>query len=392
MAVSGVSSRQWRVNSSFKALLMDRVRPFSIIIPSHNRPDLLHLCLESVSRYAPVGTEVIVVDDASAGSSVSRVAASFPGTIMVRLPRRKGFCIAANAGIRVARGEIVELLNDDAEVTAGWAEKAVPHFQKSEVAAVAPLVLFRRQDVSGRVASNGCWQPPWSTTHQSTLTTHSPLRIDSAGDRYYVGGVAGKRGHGESLRPKYQQSCRVFGASACAAFFRKEVLLRVGAFPENFRAYFEDVDLAFRLNRAGFQIVYEPASVVYHSGSASHGPRRRQLLEQQSQNEERVFWRNLPAGVLARSLPRHVGVLAAKAWRRWQEGALIPFLCGRLRLLGEVPALIRHRRQLQVLTSSFETNDWQIESRYWGRPTLRFLLDNVRTKSLAGAGRHVRHL
>jgi GT2 family glycosyltransferase len=316
--------------------------PFSIIIPCHNRSDLLHLCLSSVRCYAPAGTEVIVVDDASVGASASRVADLFPGTLVVRFRRRRGFCAAANAGIRAARGEIVELLNDDTEVTAGWADKALVHFKNPQVAAVTPLVLKR---------PGGEARPP---------------RIDSAGDRYYLGGVAGKRGHGQLLGPDYLHPCQVFGASASSAFFRRKALLGVGAFPESFRAYFEDVDLAFRLNRAGYKTIYEPASRVFHRGSASYGPARRRLLEQQSHNEERVFWRNLPASALVRALPRHLAVLAAKAWRRWQEGNLTPFLSGRLRLLGELPALVRHRRELRALSSSLEFNEWQVEPHFWG--------------------------
>src|SRR5262249_39120578 len=152
--------------------------------------------------------------------------------------------------------------------------------------------------------------------------------IDSAGDRYYVGGVAGKRGHRQAVRPEFLRACRVFGASASSAFFRRELLLRVGAFPESFGAYFEDVDLAFRLHWAGYRVLFEPDSRVFHHGSASYGSRPpRRVLEQQSQNEERVFWRNLPGRDLARALPRHAAVLAGKAWRRWQDGSFIPFLC-----------------------------------------------------------------
>ena len=63
-----------------------------------------------------------------------------------------------------------------------------------------------------------------------------------------------------------------------------------------------------------------------------------QLLEQQSRNEERVFWRNIPDQLLLAALPRHVAVLAAKAWRRWDRGGFWPFLTGRLRAWAEVKA------------------------------------------------------
>ena len=88
-----------------------------------------------------------------------------------------------------------------------------------------------------------------------------------------------------------------------------------------------EVDLSHRLRKQG-ETWFEPASVVWHRVSASYGrtPTRR-VLELQSRNEERVFWRN----VGWRWLPRHAAVLAGKALRRWHEGTLTPWLTGRLR-------------------------------------------------------------
>jgi GT2 family glycosyltransferase len=312
----------------------------SIVIPSHTRPDLLAACLQTVTRHAPAGTEILVVDDASPAGAATAVAHAVAGVRALRLPRRSGFCAAVNAGLHAARGAVVEVLNDDTEVTAGWAAAAMRWFADREIAAVAPLVLR------------------WPGTGEP--------RIDSAGDRYYLGGVAGKRGHGEPWGPAYARPCRVFGASASSAFYRRDVLLRIGAFPESFGAYFEDVDVAFRLHRAGYQVVFDPAARILHHVSASHGPPRRRLLEQQSRNEERVFWRNVPAADWPGALPRHLAVLAAKAWRRWREGTLTPFVCGRLRVLGEIGALARHRRALGALGPTARAADWDVEERFWG--------------------------
>jgi GT2 family glycosyltransferase len=311
----------------------------SIVIPTCNRPDLLAACLASVCRYVPPGAEILVVDDGSAGARALAVARTF-GVGGLRLPRRKGFCAAANAGIRAAQGSVIELLNDDTVVTRNWASYALAAFLDASVAAVAPLALMA---------------PP-----------HTPDdRIDSAGDRYFLGGIAAKRGHGEPVQPAHLKSCRVFGASASCAFYRREALEAVGFFPEEFGAYFEDVDLAFRLHRAGFLVIFEPASRVYHRRSASYGTPNRRLLEQQSFNEERVFWRNLPGPVLLRAIPRHLAVLAAKMWRRCREGNLTPFVSGRLRVLGEVPELLQYRRRLQKRYPAHNVSGWQLEDRYW---------------------------
>jgi GT2 family glycosyltransferase len=319
----------------------------SIVIPTHNRPDLLRKCLESVVRHAPGGTEIIVIDDASLhGTAVDLPCERHLTARFLRLLRRSGFCQAVNAGIQAARSPIVELLNDDTEVTAGWAEAALACFTDPSVAAVAPLVL------------------------QFPAEPSRPLRIDSAGDRYYLGGVAGKRGHNQLLTTDFLKPCQVFGASASSAFYRREALVQVGGFPAKFGAYFEDVDVAFRLNRAGFRIVYQPASRVWHHGGGSYGPPSRRLLEQQSRNEERVFWRNVPAQTWAQALPRHLAVLAGKAWRRWQEGRLVPFLCGRLQVLAEIPELLRHRRLLLRFGPALNLRAWQIEA-FFGEPGQR---------------------
>ena len=304
------------------------------------------MCLASVARFAPPGTEVVVVDDGSRAGCVARAAEEFAGVKVVRRPKAGGFCVAANAGIAAASAPIVELLNDDAEVTEGWADATLAWFADARVAAVAPLVLQNDSDRRARGLS--------------------PL-IDTAGDEYDFGGFAVKRGSGKEYRRGSSEEKRrmgegvkgreedndtrsfpclpfssdesllfkagpVWGASAAAAFYRRAALLAAGGFPEHFGAYFEDVDLSFRLRRLGFEIVYDPASVVWHRVSGSYGrtPSRR-TLERQSCNEERVFWRNVRGRRLVKCLPRHAAVLAAKALRRWQEGTLLPWFMGRVR-------------------------------------------------------------
>jgi GT2 family glycosyltransferase len=317
----------------------------SVVVPSHNRPDLLARCLAAVLRHAPADSEVLVVDDGSPGGCVWRTASDFVGVRVLRRPRPGGFCAAANAGLRAAGAPIVELLNDDTEVTAGWAEAALAAFADPSVAAVAPLVLIGPPPVAETPGSPG-------------IPT-----VDSAGDRYFVGGVAGKRGHGQPLGPQHLRGGPVFGASASAAFYRRAAVLQAGGFPEEFGAYFEDVDLSFRLHWQGWRIVCEPASRVWHRVSSSYGRPRWRLLERQSRNEERVFWRNLPRGSLGRALPWHLAVLAGKACKRWRDGGLLPWLCGRLRVLGDWPALVRHRRRLHDESPSPDPAVWGVEDR-----------------------------
>lgn len=297
--------------------------PLSVVIPSHKRADLLAHCLRAVTAHAPAGTEVVVVDDASPAGSVSAVATTFPGVRVVRLDTPSGFCVAVNVGLRAATSPVVQLLNDDAEPEPGWAAPALAALQRPGVAAVAPLVLLGA---------------PGTT----------PERIDSAGDGYTLGGIARKRYHGQRLDGVRLAAGPVFGASGAAAFYRRDVVLSLGGLHEPFGAYFEDVDLAFRLHWAGWSVAFVPGSRVWHRGGASHGPARGPLLEQQSRNEELVFWRNMPARLLWRALPAHVAVLVGKALRRLREGTFLGFLRGRWRAWCELMTVARHRNANHV--------------------------------------------
>ena len=316
----------------------------SIVIPTHNRTDLLRACLQAVTAHAPAGSEIIVVDDASPSGAAS-TAATGAGVRAVRLARQSGFAVAANTGIRASQGDIVEMLNDDTEVQPGWADAALRCFDDPAIGSVAPLVLAWPD---GKI-------------------------IDSAGDRYYLGGIASKRGHGtvlpSPLRGRgaggegaaFLHPCRVFGTSASAGFYRRSALDRVGLFPEEFGSYFEDVDLAFRLNRAGYSAMYEPASRVLHHISASYGRVGRRLIERQSCNEERVFWRNMPTSVMRRALPKHVAVLAGKALRRLDEGTLMPWLFGRLRVALQWREILRQRGEW---VSGTDLARWRLDESY----------------------------
>jgi hypothetical protein len=102
--------------------------------------------------------------------------------------------------------------------------------------------------------------------------------------------------------------------------------------------------------------------------SSSYGAARGDLLRRQSRNEEMIFWRNLPRGVLLRSLPAHVAVVIAKAFRRWREGQLLPFLRGRASLLAEFRELLHSRRGLGRISRPRQAESWDIERAFRPRP------------------------
>ena len=143
----------------------------SVVIPTYNGRTFLESCLASIARHRPEGdaVEVIVSDDGSTDDTVSWTNSAYPEVRVLARPVNGGFVAAANAGIAAARGEFVQLLNNDAEVTAGWVEAGLAPFVDPTVGSVAPLVLVRAD----------------------------PSRVDSAGDNYALVGWPSKRGHGQ---------------------------------------------------------------------------------------------------------------------------------------------------------------------------------------------------
>jgi GT2 family glycosyltransferase len=296
----------------------------SVVIPSYNGRSWLESCLSSIARHRPgadgPAIEIIVADDASGDDTASWLAATHPDVRLVRLGRNRGFCGAANAGIAAARGEFVQLLNNDTEVTAGWIEAGLAPFADSTVGSVAPLVLVRSD----------------------------PSRVDSAGDSYAIVGWPSKRGHGEPARRWVDRAAdHVFGASGSSAFYRADALRRVGAFDPTFHSYYEDVDLAFRLRWAGYRTVFTPRSQVLHEVSATYDHARPALQRRMARNAEILFWSNLPTPWLLAALVPHLAFTLAQGLLRLARGRFWPFVLGKLDALREFPNL-RNRRKIRA--------------------------------------------
>jgi GT2 family glycosyltransferase len=299
----------------------------SVVVPSFNGRRLLETCLASIERHRPRGipVEVVVADDGSTDGTGDWLRRAHPSVRLVRLESNAGFCGAANAGITAARGDFIQLLNNDTEVTAGWVEAGLAPFDDPAVGSVAPLVLMRSE----------------------------PSLVDSAGDSYTVVGRPSKRGHGEpAVRWLDRPVGRVFGASASSAFYRAEALRRVGGFDPVFREYFEDVDLAFRLRWAGYECAFAPACRVLHDVSATYDHSRPGLQRRMARNAELLFWYNLPARwLLAAALP-HAVFLVAQGFHRLVHGRARAFWRGKLDALRFLPSVPEQRRRRHDLARS----------------------------------------
>ena len=293
---------------------------FSIVIPTYNGLRWLRRTLPRLLAYAPEDSEVIVVDDASTDGTMLWLRNFGRRVRVVRRQQNGGFCAAINEGILAARGTVVETLNNDVFVTPGWWRPALEQFEDTAVAAVAPLVL-----------------------QFGTQTT-----VDSAGDGWHLCGRAFSHGNRRSLQPKLLRPREVFGVSASAGFFRRSAVLKVGLFPTEFGAYYDDIDLAFRLRHMGYKLLYCPQSVVRHAIHGSYGAARSaERVRQLARNEELVFWRCTPRAALPLAIAQHIVYVLAHAALLWIERRQgWAYLWGRLEALCHWNNIARARRSL----------------------------------------------
>jgi GT2 family glycosyltransferase len=294
----------------------------SIIIPTYNGRQFLGPCLRSVYAHAPPATQVIVADDASTDDTIPWLKAHYPDVELVPLAQNQGFCRVVNAGLERAKGDVVELLNNDTEVFPGWAAACLKHFADPSVGSVAPLVT--RMD--------------------------DPGIIDSLGQEFHICGWAYNRGHGRRLDAADLAAREVFGASGSCGFYRRAALAELGGLWPIYGFYFEDTDLAFRLRWAGYRTIFEPAARVGHVGSATTeeqlSSRKVWLL---SRNEEIVFWANLPIWELLLAVIPHVGFVAVRAVKKLLKGQLPAFLSGKLAALRQLPSILQRRKETRAL-------------------------------------------
>ncbi len=226
----------------------------SIVIPNYNGSEHLKTCYASLKKQTMQDFVVILADNGSKDDSVEFTKEQFTDSVTTEIGYNSGFAKAVNEGIKYSlkhfNSNLILLLNNDIELEASFleiAQKSLNSDSNASILAVKMLNYFNR-DI-----------------------------IDDCGDFIKAnGGSPLARGNNEKDIGQYDKPEYIFGACAGAAFYKKEVFEDIGLFDETFFAYYEDIDLSFRAQLAGYKCLYEPNAVCYHkrggtSSVATHG-------------------------------------------------------------------------------------------------------------------------
>lgn len=219
--------------------------------------------------------ELIVVDNGSKDGSADALKDEFQDRIrLVRSTTNRGFAGGNNLAFEQARGKYLLLLNDDAVVEKGWAQALI------------------------KVAES---DPEVGMCTSKILCYDNRTLIDNVGHLMYVDGLNRSRGHLARDRGQYERIEETIFASGCAALYRRDIVMDVGGFDEDFFAYGDDADLGLKLRLAGYKCMYVPYAVVYHRQSASTGKSSMQKLFWIERNRVWVMLKFFPASKILAS-------------------------------------------------------------------------------------------
>jgi GT2 family glycosyltransferase len=258
----------------------------SIIIVSWNVCALLERALACVYATARAGSfEVIIVDNASEDGSVAMVRERFPEATVIANSENIGFGRANNQGAALARGRYLLLLNPDAFVHAGTLDGLVAFMDAhSDAGAAGPRLRYE----DGRLQRSATSFP----TLFSELCT--ALGLDRAFPRHPLfGRYKLSYWDMEDMRP-------VDSLMGACLILRREVVEQLGLFDEQFFMYSEEVDLCYRIQRAGWRNYFVPAVEATHiwGGSSQRVPTQTFLRLFKSRMQ--FFRKHYGAGAAAR--------------------------------------------------------------------------------------------
>jgi GT2 family glycosyltransferase len=216
----------------------------SIVIPVLNNGALTYRCLQSVVAETRPGTyEVIIIDNGS-DEPTQEMLSGVQGLRVIRNQTNVGFVGACNQGAAAARGEFVLFLNNDTLVVRGWLDQLLKTFERDPtIGAVGGKLIY----------PNG--------------------RLQEAGGIIWDDGEGWAYGHNEDPElPEYGYVREVDYCSGACLMVPSELFRRLGGFDNRYApAYYEDVDLAFRLREHGYRVAYQPAARVIHFEGATAG-------------------------------------------------------------------------------------------------------------------------
>ncbi|HET7690648.1 MAG TPA: glycosyltransferase family 2 protein [Nocardioidaceae bacterium] len=250
--------------------------PVGVIMVTYNSQAVALRAVQALFAAPDPPAQVVLVDNASSAPDyLHAITSEFPSVEVIRLEENLGFCAANNIGLERLKGTLhVALINPDAFVTPTFLVAALEIIEGSaNVGAVGPKLIGA-----------------------DALTGEATGLIDSAGICQDAIGRFYDRGQGERDTGQHDTADEPAALCAAALVVNRAAVSDVAPdgklFDERFFMYKEDLDLSFRLRRAGWRTLYVPSLTVLHCrGWQSRRTMPRRARTRSLVNEWRLWWR-----------------------------------------------------------------------------------------------------
>jgi GT2 family glycosyltransferase len=261
----------------------------SIVTLTWNQTEVTCEFLESTRRLNYQNYEILVCDMGSTIDPTERVnSGNYPNTRVLRSEKNLGFTGGNNWGMRQAKGDYIFIVNNDTEVTPDLLDKLVaPFAEDPTIGVTCPKIRF------------------FSNPDVIQYAGFNPIDM-------YTGRVTAV-GSKEKDEGQYDVSAYTHGAHGCAMLVSREVIEKVGMFPETFFIYYEEWDWSSRILKAGYKIYYQAEGLIFHKESITMGKQSAIKVYYHTRNRILYMRRNTSAGEFAVFISFFILLAAPKA-------------------------------------------------------------------------------
>lgn len=231
-------------------------RKLTVVIVSYNVRYYLQQCLYSLQRALEgIDSHICVVDNHSADDSVGYLQSKFPDVEFVASQHNLGFARANNIALRRADSEYVLLLNPDTIVLENTIRESLRFMDEHQEAGSVGVRMLRSDGVSAPESRRGMPSPLTAFWRMVGMAHFFPRSKRFA--RYYMGHLS------------WDEPAEIDVVSGAYCMIRRSVLDKIGLLDEDFFMYGEDIDLSFRIQKAGYSNWYLPYSILHYKGEST---------------------------------------------------------------------------------------------------------------------------
>ena len=266
----------------------------AVVILNWNGKAFLEQFLPNVIAHSE-GCTVYVADNASTDGSVIFVKENHPKVKIIETGGNHGYAGGYNKALEHLDEDIFVLLNSDVEVSPSWVTPIVRLFEKdNSIAACQPKILQHgnKSKFEYAGAAGGF--------------------IDKFGFPFCRGRLFETV---EQDNGQYDDPSEVFWATGACMFVRREVYKQLGGLDGDFFAHMEEIDFCWRAKRAGYKIMFEPSSTVYHVGGGTLSKSNPWKTFLNFRNGLELLAKNIPKGKLIPTLFIRMVFDGVAAWK-----------------------------------------------------------------------------